>query len=452
MALDPNRWTLKTQEAVQRGPRAGPPDQQPRGHPRPPPRSPCWARRRASSCPSLQKVGVHPLPLRNAADEALAKLPKAYGGEARIEPRAHRGAGRGRRRRAVELARRVPLHRAPAAGPGRPGRRRPRRSCWAPWPRCAAATGSPARTPRTSTRRSRSTAATSPRRPARASSTPSSAATRRSAASSRCCRRRTKNNPVLIGEPGVGKTAIVEGLARRIVEGDVPEGLQQQAAHRARPGGRWWPAPSTAASSRSGSRPSSRRSPTPTARSSPSSTSCTPSSAPARRRGRDGRRQHDQADAGPRRAAHDRRHHARRVPQVHREGRRPRAPLPAGVRRRASSRTPSPSSAASRSATRCTTACASRTPRSWRAAVLSDRYLTGRFLPDKAIDLVDEAASQAAHRDRLDAHRDRRRRAPHPPARDRAGRAGQGDRRRVEGAPRRPRRGAGRPQGAGRRR
>jgi len=38
--------------------------------------------------------------------------------------------------------------------------------------------------------------------------------------------RRTKNNPVLIGEPGVGKTAIAEGLARRIVDGDVPEGLK----------------------------------------------------------------------------------------------------------------------------------------------------------------------------------------------------------------------------------
>ena len=176
--------------------------------------------------------------------------------------------------------------------------------------------------------------------------------------------RRTKNNPVLIGEPGVGKTAIVEGLAQRIVAGDVPEGLKGKrvwaldigallagSKYRGEFEERLKAVLDEIRSARGEHHPLHRRA----------------AHDRRRRRGRGRRRRGEpaQADAGARRAALHRRDDARRVPQAHREGRRARAPLPAGVRRRAVGRpTRSRSCAASRSATSRTTACASATPRS----------------------------------------------------------------------------------------
>jgi len=112
-----------------------------------------------------------------------------------------------------------------------------------------------------------------------------------------------------------------------------------------------------------------------------------------------GRLQRAQAGAGPRRDPVHRCHHARRVPQVHREGRRPRTPLPADHRQPAvEGRDGQDPRRAARPLRGASPAFRSRTRRLHAAVELSDRYISGRCLPDKAIDVIDEPAPASASR------------------------------------------------------
>ena len=140
---------------------------------------------------------------------------------------------------------------------------------------------------------------------------------------------RTKNNPVLIGDPGVGKTAIVEGLAQRIIRGDVPEGLKKRRVVTLDMGAL------IAGAKYRGEFEERLKAVLKEVQEAGGEIILFIDEmhlivGAGRARGGDRRRHPAQADAGPRRAALPRRHDLERVPQEHREGRRARAAVPAG--------------------------------------------------------------------------------------------------------------------------
>ena len=206
--------------------------------------------------------------------------------------------------------------------------------------------------------------------------------------------RRTKNNPVLIGEPGVGKTAIVEGLAQRIVRGDVPEGLKDKRIVALDMGAL------IAGAKYRGEFEERLKAVLKEVQAS------------------DGQiilfidELHTVVGAGKAEGAMDAGNLLKPMlargelhcigattldeyrKHIEKDAALERRFQPVLVDQPIVEDTISHPARPEASATRCTTACASRTRRSSPRPCCRNRYITDRFLPDKAIDLVDEAAAK----------------------------------------------------------
>jgi ATP-dependent Clp protease ATP-binding subunit ClpB len=226
MPLDPNRWTLKTQQAVAAALELA----RTRNHPEVTPEhllAALLGQEDGVVLPTLTKAGVAPLALRNKVEAALSKLPSAYGGGDPSLSRETRdtldAADRERTQFGDEYlsTEHILLGLTQLVGVSREDLLTVLREVRGSH---RVTTQNPEESYQALERYGRDLTKAAHD----GKLDPVIGRDEEIRRVIQVLSRRTKNNPVLIGEPGVGKTAIVEGLARRVAEGDVPESLKDR--------------------------------------------------------------------------------------------------------------------------------------------------------------------------------------------------------------------------------